>query len=95
MSYALVVEPSAARDVADAYAYYAEHGRGDGFMAAVEHAFAQIAELPLMYPVTYGEVRRTLLRRFAYSVFFIVEAELAIVLAVHHQRRDPESRPKR
>jgi toxin ParE1/3/4 len=46
-----------------------------------------------MYPAVHGDVRRALLRRFPYSVFFLVEDDLAIVLAVHHRRRDPASRP--
>ena len=93
MSYALVVRPSAGRDVAEAHAYYSQHGRADAFMAAVDHVFAQIADRPFMSPVAYDDVRRALLHRFAYSVFFILEANQAVVLAVHHQRRDPASRP--
>lgn len=93
MSYTLVVQPSAARDIADSYAFYSEQGRGDPFMVEVDHVFAQISERPRMYPVVYAEVHRALLRRFAYSVFFIIEADRAIVLAVHHQRRDPATRP--
>ena len=54
MSYALVVEPSATRDIAEAYAYYAQHGRGDASLAAVDHVFAQLGELPLMYPVVFA-----------------------------------------
>jgi plasmid stabilization system protein ParE len=92
MSYTLVVQPSA-RDIADSYAFYSEQGRGDLFMVEVDHVFAQISERPRMYPVVYAEVHRALLRRFAYSVFFIVEADRANVLAVHHQRRDPDARP--
>jgi hypothetical protein len=94
MSYELVVEPSAARDVAEADTYYSEHGRGDDFMAAIDHAFGRISELPLMYPVAYGVVRRALLHRFTYSVFFILEADRAVILAVQHHRRDPAARPQ-
>lgn len=93
MIYTVVVEPLAVRDIADSYAFYAEQGRGDTFMLEVDYVFAQIAERPLMYPIVYAEVHRALLRRFAYSVFFVIEADRAIVLAVHHQRRDPATRP--
>src|SRR5260221_467100 len=51
MSYALVVRPAAGRDVAEAHAYWSQHGRGDAFMASVDHVFTQIAERPLMYAV--------------------------------------------
>lgn len=93
MTHTLVVEPSAARDIADSYAFYSEQGRGDAFMVEIDHVFAQISERPLMYPVVDAEVHRALLRRFAYSVFFVVEVDQAVVLAVHHQRRDPAARP--
>jgi plasmid stabilization system protein ParE len=94
MSYALVVRPTAGRDIAEAYEYYSQHERGDALMASIDHVFTQIVDRPLMYPVVYDEVRRALLRRFAYSVFFIVETTDVVVLAVHHQRRDPSLRPK-
>ena len=94
MSYVLVVRPAAARDLAEAHEYYSQHGRSDAFMASVDHVFTQIVDRPLMYAVVYDEVRRALLRRFAYSVFFIVEATNVVVLAVHHQRRDPSLRPR-
>jgi plasmid stabilization system protein ParE len=89
------VTPAAARDVAAALAHYAPHDRADDFLAAVDRALANIAEHPSTYPVVHQDVRRALLRRFPYSVFFVVEPERAVVLAVHHQRRDPAARPRR
>ena len=93
MSVTLVVTPSAARDVADAYADHSSHGQGDAFIAAVDRVFTQIADSPRMFPVTYANVHRALLRRFPYSAFFILEPDQAVILALHHQRRDPAARP--
>lgn len=90
----VALRPSAGRDVADAHAYYNQHGRGDAFLAALDQVLAQIGERPHMYPVIHADVRRALVRRFPYSVFFIVEPDRAVVLAVHHHRRDPASRPR-
>ncbi len=95
MSIELVVLPSAKRDIADADGYYARYGKAEAFLAALDQVFTQIAERPLMYPIVYEDVRRALLRRFPYSVFFVAERTRAVVLAVHHQRRDPASRPRR
>ena len=95
MSLALIVQPSAKRDIAEAAAYYAQYGKVEAFITALDQALAQIADRPLMYPIVYEDVRRALVRRFPYSVFFIVERTRAIVLAVHHQHRDPASRPRR
>ena len=95
MSLDLIVQPSAKRDIADADAYYAQYGKADAFIAALDQTFTQIADRPLMYPIVYEDVRRALVRRFPYSVFFVVESTRSVVLAVHHQRRDPTSRPRR
>ena len=95
MSLALSVLRSAKRDIAEADAYYAPYGKADAFLAALDHVFTQITERPLMFPIIYEDVRRALVRRFPYSVFFVLERTRAVVLAVHHQRRDPASRPRR
>jgi len=94
MTSALVVRPSASRDVGEAHAYHSQHGRGDAFLAAVDQVLDRIAERPLMFPLVYGDVRRALLRRFAYSAFFMVDGDAVVILAVYHQRRDPSRRPK-
>jgi len=94
MTLELVVEPSAARDIADADAHYAQFGKADAFLSAIDNVFEQLTSMPLMYPAVHGDVRRALLRRFPFSVFFIVEGSRVFVLAVHHQRRDPASRPR-
>lgn len=45
MSLALLVRRSAQRDLAGAFAYYADHDRGHAFLEAVEQTFMQIADL--------------------------------------------------
>lgn len=95
MTFELVVEPSAARDIADADAYYAQFAKADAFLSAVDDVFELITSRPLMYPAVHGDVRRALLRRFPFSVFFLAEDHHVFVLAIHHQRRDPTSRPRR
>jgi plasmid stabilization system protein ParE len=91
MSHTLLVSEGAARDIAEARAYHAQHGRADDFIAYVDRAFESIADRPFMYPVVYEVVRRALLRRFPYAVFFVIEDDRVSVLGVHHQRRDPAS----
>lgn len=94
MSYELLVAVSAKRDIAENWAYYKDFGKADRFLGAIDLAFEQIAHRPFMFPVAYETVRRALLRRFPFSVFFVVEGGHAVVLAVHHMRRDPAKRPR-
>lgn len=42
-----------------------------------------------MFPVVFKAVRRALLRRFPYALFFVIEDEVIFVIACFHGNRDP------
>jgi plasmid stabilization system protein ParE len=65
------------------------------FAAELERIYAAIGEYPQMYPVVYKNFRRALLRRFPYSVFYITEPSLALVIGVVHQARDESTWKRR
>jgi len=44
---------------------------------------------PRQFPVVYKNVRRALLRRFPYSLFFVLEDDALFVIAIFHASRDP------
>ena len=44
---------------------------------------------PWQFPVVFKNVHRALLRRFPYSLFFILEDETLLVIACFHASRDP------
>jgi plasmid stabilization system protein ParE len=58
------------------------------FGIELEITYSLISEYPEMYPVVYREFRRALLRRFPYSVFYIVEHAVILIVGVVHQSRD-------
>jgi len=49
----------------------------------------RIADSPFKYQDLRSGIRRALVRRFPYAVYFAVEAGVAVVLAVLHVGRDP------
>jgi plasmid stabilization system protein ParE len=64
-------------------------GLGTEFAAACHSALAVIRDRPHVFRLVHGDVRRVLLRRFPYAIFYRYrEAEL-LVVAVMHERRDP------
>lgn len=65
--------PPAEDDVRHAYAWYREQGEGlaPEFRRALDACVAQIERNPLAYPKVYEELRRALLRRFPYGIFYI------------------------
>ena len=62
---------------------------GADFLLCVEAALDAITLNPFQFPLLHREVRRALVRRFPYAVFFVVHDDTASVLAVFHCRRDP------
>ena len=88
----IFLRPEAESDLRDAYEYYetADEGLGDAFLRAVEACLAGVERSPEQYAIIHRNVRRALVRRFPYGIFYIVENTQVIVLACFHARRDPK-----
>ncbi len=84
--------PEAEADLAEAFAYYEGQlaGLGHEFITTLEEQLERVAANPLHYQIDYREVRRAVIRRFPYAVFYLVEGAVVVVLAIEHQARDPE-----
>ena len=84
-------------DLDAAHAWYLEQrpGLGGQFLRAVDASIGAILRHPEAYQLVDRKMRRALLRRFPYAVFFEVgEAEI-LVYAVFHCARDPRSWKRR
>ena len=94
---AVILRPEAKRELADAYFWYQEKrtGLGDEFLLCIDAAIQQARRSPEMYPVVHRNVRRALVRRFPYGVFYIVRPKAIVVLAFFHGRRNPKVVHKR
>ena len=64
------------------------HGLGDEFARSMESAINRVARNPFDAPAVYQDVRRVLLKRFPYSVFYIVTGNNLLVLSCLHTRRE-------
>jgi len=64
-------------------------GLGVEFLEEVERTFQRIEENPRLYQVVHLDIRRANLRRFPYSVYYVVHQDHVGVMAVHHNSRDP------
>ena len=68
---------------------------GEAFLAAVGERLESIAAFPNANPVIWREMRRAVVSRFPYLVFYIPKAERIDVLAVLHHARNPADWPSR
>ncbi len=85
------LRPEAEQDLADAAQWYEEQQRGLGqeFLDEALAAFSAIAERPLASTAVYKALRRALLHRFPFGVFYLVDGDEAVVIAVLHGSRHP------
>ena len=89
----LRLTPEAELDLDDAYSWY--HAKRPGFaadfLAAVQACMASIRRHPEAYQLVDPTMRRALLRRFPYAVFYEVQAVDIVVYAVFHCARNPRA----
>jgi toxin ParE1/3/4 len=89
----LVTAFPARLDAEEAASWYERRRPGLGlrFLDELDDALKRVAEAPFQFPVIHGAVRRALLHRFPYSVYFLAGDEQLEVIAVLHQHRHPDT----
>ena len=97
MAYRLVVSDRALREIGEAYEWYEEQvaGLGNEFFEALEAQFEVIAQSPQLYTEIQRGVRRALLARFPYGVFYASKGDIVSILGVVHTARNPRRWPRR
>src|SRR2546423_7829201 len=84
--------PEADAELAEARQWYA-HQRENldiEFTERIDDALSRIVGSPHLYPIVYRTLRRAVVRRFPFAIFYEVVADEIQVIAVFHSRRDPE-----
>ena len=91
MTSPFLIRPEAQADIEQAVFWYEDQcpGLGELFSGELFELISRIAEAPLQFPSIGHSVRRGLLHRFPYAVYFLVEVDQAVIVAVLHQRRNP------
>jgi plasmid stabilization system protein ParE len=86
----LVVLREAEADIDDTFRWYETRrvGLGREFVEEVDSAFARALAAPNSFPVAYRGLRRLVLKRFPYLVYFRQHEEAVQVFGVLHGRRD-------
>lgn len=63
---------------------------GQEFLAEIKSALSNIEDNPLRHATVYRNVRRALIRRFPYKLFYLVDSDHVEIIGVVHARRDPK-----
>ena len=88
--YRIEAEPAVEVDVEAAFGWYEveESGLGFEFLQELRAAYERILDSPFGYQELRFGIRRALTRRFPYAVYFSVENQTIVVVAVLHTARD-------
>ena len=97
MKYKLIVRPEAESELLEAVKWYEKKVRGLGanFLLNAEATIESILRIPEAYTLTYKNTRRALVRKFPFSVHYIIDGNNIVVLAIFHSSRNPKEWKKR
>lgn len=96
MAYRLKFSARALRETGEAQEWYESQspGLGEEFIAAMELQLKRLEQAPLLFAEVIPDVRRALLPRFPFGLFYVVRGNLVHILAVLHDARNPNRWPK-
>jgi plasmid stabilization system protein ParE len=89
----LVTRLQAQLDVEKAASWYESRRPGLGlrFLEELDYVLKRVTAAPFQFPTIHPGVRRALLHRFPYSVYFLAGDEEVEIMAVLHQHRHPDT----
>jgi plasmid stabilization system protein ParE len=97
VSYRVKFRPEAEQDLEESAKWY-EKQRGNlgfDFLDEVDKKCEIIKEDPLIYEEVYKNLRRVVVERFPFNIFYFVDDSSIIILAVIHGSRHPKKWQKR
>jgi toxin ParE1/3/4 len=91
MTYKVIVRPEAAREVQEGFDWYEERSEGLGleFLRSAEAYLSSIQRSPSAYSIAHYQVRRALLRKFPYALFYLIREDTIVIGACFHIKRSP------
>jgi plasmid stabilization system protein ParE len=91
MSLRVVFRRAARDELEEAAAWYEDRrpGLGEELLAEVDEAIERAGNHPERHANVVRDVRRTVLRRFPYTIYFRRRQDDLVILAIFHGRRNP------
>jgi plasmid stabilization system protein ParE len=82
-------------DLAAGYDWYETQrlGLGEEFISAVQSAVRNVESYSEIFAAVHGNVRRVIVPRFPFAIFYVVEPKRVVALRLLHTARDPKLWP--
>ncbi len=88
----VLYHPAIEHELREIIEYYdsCSPGLGTDFLNEFERHILKIASMPTLWKIIEGDIRRSLMNRFPYVIYFReLEDDILRVTVVKHQRRHP------
>ncbi len=96
MEYKIEYSLEAEQAIADIISYYelVDGDYSNKLYTELSKTQMFIAMNPLMYQIRYESIRKANLKKFPFSLFYIIDENKIVILNVIHQSRDPKFWPE-
>lgn len=91
MSLPVILRPEAREEYDNAFDYYEAQraGLGPAFASRVQAVLSRIGKNPKMHGTVCGAIRKAVVKKFPYCIYYRELADRVEVIAVFHTSRDP------
>lgn len=88
----LIIRKDAEADIAEGFDWYEtqQEGLGDAFLTELATTLSMVQTEPKRFPVIFKQLRRALVARFPYGLYFFATPDCVVIVAVLHLARNPE-----
>ncbi len=86
-----VIHPEAAIEYAETAAYLKERSPqiAVAFVDSIEAGIKKVKRQPHIYPIVDDDVRRYVVQKFPYCIFYTIESDYILFVAIMHTSRRP------
>lgn len=88
MVYKLVISPEAFREIEIAECYYKIIDADRLFLQDLNNQFLFLEQMPLSRQIRYNKVRIHLLKKYNYSIHYVVDNQIVFVLHIMNQSQE-------
>ena len=91
MNYRLIIRKRAEIQIEEVYDWYENKRRylGNDFLLSIENSLKTIEQDPLAFQLKYKNIRAIYTQHFPYGIFYFINKNDIVVVAVFHLSRNP------
>lgn len=93
----LIILPYAEIDIKETLTYYKERTEGleKEFVNIIDSSFQYIQNNPEAFPIVKYDIRKYVVTKFEFCIYFIDREEALYIIAIFHDKRNPKDWLKR